>query len=94
MLEAVVTIERDTFVGRLRENGELEHLRARFERLKAMANTHEAEIEEWSQRAGHPVRVPRVVFRWPLAATWDCLLGEGVEVSPLVRDDDSGPSFA
>lgn len=53
VLEAVVTIDREVLVGRLRESDELERLRSWFERLRTMANTHEAEIEEWSQRVGH-----------------------------------------
>ena len=88
LLKAVVTIDREVFVGRLRESGELEHLRSRFERLRTMANTHAAEIDEWSQRVNRPVRVPRVVFPWPSAAIWDGLLAEGVEAPQLVLDDD------
>jgi hypothetical protein len=91
VLEAVVTVDREAFVGRLRETGELEHLRSRFERLRTMANTHAAEIDEWSQRVSRPVRVPRIVFPWPLAAIWDALLAEGVEAPQLVWDDDPRP---
>jgi hypothetical protein len=88
LLKAVVTIDRDVFVRRLRESGELEQLRGRFERLRAMARTHEAEIEEWSRRGNRPLRVPRIVFPWPSAAIWDGLLAEGVEGPQLVWDDD------
>ena len=88
LLEAVVTVDREAFVGRLRESGELEHLRSRFERLRLMANTHAAEIDEWSRRASRQVRVPRVIFPWPSAAIWDALLPEAVEPPQLVWDDD------
>jgi hypothetical protein len=88
VLEAVGTVDRETLVRRLRENGELEHLRSRFERLKMMANTHAAEIDEWSQRVGRPVRVPRVIFPWPSAAVSDALLAEAVEAPELVWDND------
>jgi hypothetical protein len=87
-LEAVGTIDREAFVCRVRESGELEHLRSRFERLKTMANTHAAEIDEWSQRVGPPVRVPRVMFPWPPAPVWDALLAEAVEAPELIWDDD------
>jgi len=89
VLEAVVTIERETFVRRVGESGELEYLRSRFVRLRTMANTHAAEIDEWSQRIGHPLRVPGVAFPWPPAAIWDTLLAEAVEPAQLVWDDDS-----
>ena len=62
LLEAVRTIDREALVRRLRESGELEHLRSRVERLRTMANTHAAELDEWSQRIGRPVRVPRITF--------------------------------
>jgi hypothetical protein len=88
LLEAVVTVDREAFVRRLRESGELEHLRSRFERLRTMANTHAAEIDDWSQRVGRPVRVPRIMFPWPSAAIWDALLAEALEAPELVWDDD------
>jgi len=94
VLEAVVTIDHEAFVGRLRESGELEHIRARFDRLRTMANTHSGEIDEWSRRVGHPVRVPRVMFPWPSAAIWDVLLAEGVEAPQLVWDDGARPPSA
>ena len=89
VLEAVVTVEREALVRRLRESGELEHLRSRFERVRTMANTHAAEIDEWSQRVGRPVRVPRIAFPWPSAAIWDALLAEALEAPELVWDDDA-----
>jgi hypothetical protein len=89
LLEAVVTIDREAFVRRLHESGELEHLRSRLERLRTMANTHAAEIDEWSQRVGRPVRVPRIIFPWPSAAIWDALLAEAVEAPELVWDERS-----
>jgi hypothetical protein len=88
VLEAVVTIDREAIVRRLRESGELESLRSRFERLRTMANTHATEIDEWSQQVGRPVLVPRIVFPWPSAATWDALLAESVEGPTLVWSDD------
>jgi hypothetical protein len=88
VLEAVVTVDREALVHRLRENGELEHLRAQLERLRTMASTHAAEIGEWSQVSGRPVRVPRVMFPWPPAAIWDALLAEAVEAPELIWDDD------
>jgi hypothetical protein len=88
VLEAVVTVDREALVRRLRESGELEQLRSRLERLRTMANTHAAEIDEWSQRVGRPIRVPRVKFPWPPAAIWDVLLAEAVETPKLVWDDD------
>jgi len=88
LLEAVGTIDREALVRRLRESGELEQLRSRFERLRAMANTHAAEIDEWSQRVGRTLRIPGVAFPWPSAAIWDRLLAEGVEAPQLVWDDD------
>ena len=88
LLVAVVTIAREAFVRRLHESSELEHLCSRFERLRTMANTHAAEIDEWSQRVGRPVRVPRIVFPWPSAAIWDALLAEAVEAPKLVWDGD------
>lgn len=89
ILEAVVTIDREAFTRRVRESGELEHLRARFERLRTMANTHAADIDEWRQRIGRPVRVPRIMFPWPSAAIWDALLAEAVEAPVLVWDERS-----
>jgi len=65
LLETVVSIDREDLVRRVRESGELEQLRARLERLRTMANTHAAEIDEWTQRLGRPLRVPRVAFPWP-----------------------------
>jgi hypothetical protein len=88
LLEAVVTIDRETFVRRLRESGELEHLRSRFDRLRTMANTHAAEVDEWSRRVGRPVRVPRVIFPWPSAAIWDALRGTPAEGPELVWHSD------
>ena len=93
LLEAVVTIDREAFVRRVRESGELEHLRARFERLRAVANTHEAEVAEWSRRVGRDLRVPQVAFPWPPASVWDALLDAPVKAPELVWDDDpKGPS--
>jgi len=94
VLEAVVTVDREALVRRLRESGELEHLRSRFERLRTMANTHATEIDEWSQRVSRRLRVPRIVFPWPSAAIWDALLAEAVELPQLVWDDDPGPPSA
>ena len=88
VVKAVGTVHSEAFVHRVRESGELEQLRSRFERLRLMANTHAAEIDEWSQRVGRPLRVPRVVFPWPSAAIWDGLLAEGVEAPQLVWDED------
>lgn len=85
LLEAVVTIGREAFVRRLHESGELEYLRSRLERLRTMANTHAAEIDELSRRVGCPLRVPRIIFPWPPA---DTLLAEAVEPPQLVWDDD------
>jgi hypothetical protein len=94
VLEAIGTVDREAFVYRVRESGELEHLRSRFDRLRTMANTHAAEIDEWSQRVGRPLRVPRVIFPWPSAAIWDALLADAVEPPQLVWDDDPGPPSA
>jgi hypothetical protein len=94
VLEAVVTLDREAFVRRLRESGELEHLRSRFERLKVAANARATEIEEWEQRVGHPVRVPRVAFQWPPAPLWHVLLDVPVEAPELVWDGDCGPPSA
>jgi len=88
VLAAVVTVDREAFVRRLRESSELEHLRSRFERLRTMANTHAAEIGEWSQRVGRPLRIPRIAFPWPPAAIWDALLAEPVKAPQLVWDED------
>jgi hypothetical protein len=88
ILEAVVTIDREAFVRRLRESRELEHLRARFERLRTMPNAHEAELNEWSQRAGRQLRVPRVIFPWPPTPAWDMVLGAPVEAPRFLWDDD------
>jgi hypothetical protein len=88
VLETVGTVDREALVRRLRESGELEHLRARLERLRMMANTHDVEIAEWTRRAGRQLHVPRVVFPWPSAAIWDALLAEALEAPELVWDDD------
>jgi hypothetical protein len=88
LLAAVVTIDREAFVRRVRESGELEHLRSRFERLRTMANTHAAEIDQWRQRVGRPVRVPQVAFPWPSAAVWQALLDPVVDGPELVWDED------
>jgi len=88
LLEAVGTIDREALVRRTRESGELEHLRSQLERLRTVANTHAAEIDEWSQVSGRPVRVPRVMFPWPPAPVWDALLAETVEAPELIWDDD------
>jgi hypothetical protein len=88
VLEAVGTVDREALVRRLRESGELEHLRSRVERLRTMANTHAAEIDEWRQRLNRPVRVPRVMFPWPPAPVWEALLAEAVEAPELIWDDD------
>jgi hypothetical protein len=94
VLETVVIVDREAFVRRLRENGELEHLRSRLERLRTMANTHAAEIDEWSRRVGRPVRVPRIIFPWPSAAVWQALLAAPAEAPKLVWDEDPGASSA
>ncbi len=88
VLEAVGTVDCEAFVHRVRESGELEQLRSRFERLRTMANTHAAEIDEWSRRVGRPVRVPRVRFPWPPPAVWDALLDAPTEAPKLIWDDD------
>lgn len=89
ILEAVVSLEREAFARRVREGGELEQLRARFERLRALANTHEAELEEWSRRAGRQVRVPRIVFPWPPAPVWEALMGAPAQAPELVWEEDA-----
>ena len=88
LLEAVVTIDRDTFVRRVRESGELEHLRDRFERLRTAANVHTAQLDDWSQRVGRPVRVPRVTFPWPSAAVWQALLDAPAQGPELAWEED------
>jgi len=88
VLEAVGTVHSEAFVHRVRESGELEQLRSRFERLRTMANTHAAEIDEWSQVSGRPVRVPRVMFPWPPVPVWEALLAEAVEAPELIWDDN------
>jgi len=88
VLEAVVTIDREAFVRRVREGGELEHLRARFERLTTAANAHAAEIDDWRQRSGRPIRIPRIVFPWPPAPVWQALLDAPAEAPELVWNDD------
>ncbi len=93
VLEAVGTVHSEAFVHRVRESGELEQLGSRFERLRAAASAHAAEIEEWSQRVGRPLRIPRIVFPWPPASVWEALLDAPAEGPKLVWDDDSkGPS--
>jgi hypothetical protein len=89
LLEAVVTIERETFGRRVRESGELEHLRSRFERLTAASTTHATEIDKWSQQVGRPLRIPRVAFPRPPAPVWQALLGSPTEAPELVWDDDA-----
>lgn len=88
VLEAVITIDREVFVRRVRESGELEHLRSRLEQLRMTAYAHAAEIDEWSQRVGRPVRVPRITFLWPPEPVWPALLGAPAEAPKLVWDDD------
>jgi hypothetical protein len=88
VLEAVVTVDREALVRRVRESGELEHLRSRFERLRAASTTHAAEIANWSQQVGRPLRIPRVAFSWPSAPVWQALLGAPAEGPELVWDDD------
>jgi hypothetical protein len=94
VLEAVVTVDREAFVRRLRESGELEQLRSRFERVRAAANAHAPEIDEWYRRVGSPVRVPRVTFPWPPAPLWHVLLDVPVEAPELVWDGDCGSPSA
>lgn len=89
VLEAVVAVEREAIVRRLRESSELEQLRARLERLPVMANTHEAEINEWSQRVGRPLRVPDIVFPWPPPLVWEALISPSAEAPRLVWDNES-----
>ena len=89
VLEAVVTIDREALVRRVRESGELEHLRSRFERLTAESTTHATEIEKWSQQVGRPLRIPRVAFPWPPAPVWQALFSSPTEVPELVWDDDA-----
>jgi hypothetical protein len=93
VLAAVVTVDREAFVRRLRESSELEQLRARLERLRVMANTHEAEINEWSQRVGRPLRVPDIVFPWPPPLVWEALISPSAE-PPRLRwnDEPNGPN--
>lgn len=55
---------------------------------KSSPVTHAAEIDEWSQVSGRPVRAPRVMFPWPPASVWDALLAEAVEAPELIWDDD------
>jgi hypothetical protein len=88
VLEAVVTVDRDAFVRRVRESLELEHLRSRFERLRAATTAHAGEIDEWSRRVGRPLRVPRVAFPWPPAPLWQALLDGSVEAPELLWNDD------
>jgi hypothetical protein len=94
VLEAVVTVDRAALVRRLRESGELEHLRSRLERLRAASTTHAAEIANWSQQVGRPLRIPRVAFSWPSAPVWQALLGAPAEGPELVWDDDGTASNA
>jgi chromosome segregation ATPase len=94
VLEAVETVYREAVAHRVSESGELEHFRSRFERLRAEANAHAAEIEEWSQRVGRPLRIPRIAFSWPPDPVWQALLDSAVEGPKLVWDDDSMPPSA
>jgi hypothetical protein len=94
LLEAVVTIDREAFVRRVGESGELEQLRGRFERLTVTANIHAAKIDEWSQQIGRPLRIPQVAFPWPPAPVWQALLGSPTEAPELVWDDDGTASNA
>jgi len=94
VLEAVGTVDREALVRRLREGGELEHLRSQLERLRTMANTHAAEIDEWSQVSGRPVRIPRIAFPWPPEPVWPALLGAPAEAPTLVWDDGARPPRA
>jgi len=89
VLEAIGTVDREALVRRLRESDELEHLRSRFERLSKEANTHVAEIDEWSQLVSRPVRIPRIAFPWPPEPVWQALLGAPAEAPKLVWDDDA-----
>ena len=89
VLEAVVTIAREACVRRVRESGELEHLRSRFERLTAASTTHATEIDKWSRQVGRPLRIPRVAFPWPPAPVWHALLSSPTEAPELVWDDDA-----
>lgn len=84
VLEAVVTIEREAFVQRVCDAHEFEHFRARLEYLHAMAHTHEAELAEWSQRAGRLLQVPSVKFPWPSPTVCRALLEVPVEGPTLV----------
>ena len=88
LLEAVVTIDREAFARRVGESGELEQLRGHFEHLRVTANTHAAEIDEWSQQVGRPLRIPQVAFPWPPAPGWQALLSSPTEAPELVWDDD------
>jgi hypothetical protein len=81
-------------VRRVRESGELEHLRSRFERLTAASTTHAAEIEQWSQQVGRPLRIPRVAFLWPTARVWQALLDAPMDAPELLWDDDPRASSA
>ena len=94
VLEAVETVYREAVAHRVSESGELEHFRSRFERLRAEANAHATEIEEWSQRVGRPLRIPRIAFSWPPDPVWQALLDSAVEGPKLVWDDDSMPPSA
>jgi len=91
VLEAVVTIEREAFVRRLRESDELEQLRSRFQRLRVEASAHGAEIDEWRRQTGRPVRTPRIAFLWPSPPAWQALLDSSPECPKLVWDDESRP---
>jgi hypothetical protein len=53
-----------------------------------MANTHAADIDEWSQRVDRPVRMPRITFPWPPESVWQALLAAPAEAPKLVWDDD------
>jgi hypothetical protein len=92
VLEAVETVYREAVAHRVSESGELEHFRSRFERLRAEANAHAAEIEEWSQRVGRPLRIPQIAFSWPPDPVWQALLDSAVEGPKLIWDDDPNAS--
>jgi hypothetical protein len=94
VLEAVVTIDREALVRRVRESGELEQLRTRFERLRAMANTHETELKDWTERAGRQLRVPWVTFPWPPVSVWTALLDAPAQGPELLRHDQRGAPTA
>ena len=53
-----------------------------------------AEIDQWSQQVGRPLRIPRVAFPWPSASVWQALAGAPAEAPELVWDDDGTASNA